>query len=321
MKTFTKIFLLLFVFIGFFAHNHYAYGFDENLNTGLKKNSNNAVQNNTPLKKLGDWSDTNFTISRGGEKWIYYTLVRIAKDVKNLMFWLAGLYFIILVLKLILSEASDENIQNFRKWIVWITIWLIVMQLWYSLVNILYDRWVSQWLAFDFWEKMIKPLISFLETGASFLFIALAIYAFYTIILANGNEEKIKAWKMSVVYSIVWFIIIRFARTLVDSTYGTINCSVTKNVIFQIVWNNCLNKWDLSGVTKSIVNIINWMNSLVGIAVVIIIIYTGLKVILSTEEDKIKNAKMSLIYIAIWLWLLFTNYLILTFFIIPSNPI
>jgi hypothetical protein len=31
-----------------------------------------------------------------------------------------------------------------------------------------------------------------IETGASFLFIAIAIYAFYRIISANGDEEKIK---------------------------------------------------------------------------------------------------------------------------------
>jgi hypothetical protein len=127
---------------------------------------------------------------------------------------------------------------------------------------------------------------------------------------------------MSVLYAIIWFIVIRFAKILVDSTYGVIDCGWIDSWFFQIVGNNCINKWNLSWFVQSVVNIINWMNSLVGIIVVIMIIYAWFTIIFSAgDEEKMKKAKMSIVYIAIGLFLLFANYLILTFFILPETTI
>ena len=320
MKTLLKILLFLFIPISFFMVSNSTYALDENLNTGNKKAENSAVDKNKHLDNIQ--GETDFTISRWGEKWLYYSLVRIARDGKNLVFIIASLYFLILVLKLVFAGESEEEIWKFKKWIIWITIWLVVMQISYSFIVTLYDRWVWEWLAFNFTERIITPLIELLQTWASFLFIAIAIYAFYRIITANGDEEKIKTGKMSVLYAAIWFIIIKFAKTLVDSTYGVINCWWDSRWIFQIIGNNCIDKGNLSGFVQSIVNIINWMNSLVWIIVVIMIIYAGFTVIFSAgDEEKMKKAKMSIVYIAIWLFLLFANYLILTFFILPETTI
>jgi len=320
MKTFLKIFLLLFIPMTFFMVSNNVNALDENLNTGNKKTENNAIDKNKHLDNIQ--GETDFTISRGGEKWLYYSTIRIARDGKNLVFILASLYFLILVLKLIFAGESEEEITKFKKWIIWISIWLVVMQISYSFVILLFDRGVWEWLAFNFTDRLIEPLISLLQTSAGFLFLAIAIYAFYRIISANGDEEKIKSWKMSVLYAIIWFIIIRFSKILVDSTYGVINCGGDSRWVFQIIWNNCIDKWNLSGFIQSIVNIINWMNSLIGIVVVIMIIYAGFTIIFSAgDEEKMKSAKMSIIYIAIWLFLLFANYLILTFFILPETTI
>lgn len=321
MKTLLKIFLFLFIPMSFFMVSNSTYALDENLNTWNKKAENTKVDKNEHLKNIQD-KETDFQISRGWEKWLYYSLIRIARDAKNLAFIVAGLYFVILVIKLIFAGESDEEIGNFKKWIIWTSMWLIVMQISYSFVVTLYDRWVGQWLAFNFIDRIINPLIEVIETGASFLFIAIAIYAFYRIISANGDEEKIKTWKMSVLYAIIWFIVIRFAKILVDSTYGVIDCGWIDSWFFQIVGNNCINKWNLSWFVQSVVNIINWMNSLVGIIVVIMIIYAWFTIIFSAgDEEKMKKAKMSIVYIAIGLFLLFANYLILTFFILPETTI
>ncbi|MGB2110471.1 MAG: hypothetical protein ACPHY8_00610 [Patescibacteria group bacterium] len=43
---------------------------------------------------------------------------------------------------------------------------------------------MSENLAEEVSEKLIQPFISFLETGASFFFIAIAVYAFYKLVTA-----------------------------------------------------------------------------------------------------------------------------------------
>jgi hypothetical protein len=44
------------------------------------------------------------------------------------------------------------------------------------------------------------------------------------MVTTNGNEEEAKSGKMSIVYAIIGFVVIRFAKTIVDTTYGTIDC-------------------------------------------------------------------------------------------------
>jgi flagellar basal body-associated protein FliL len=41
---------------------------------------------------------------------------------------------------LIFSESSEEDIEKFKKGIVWISIGLMVMQISYSIVLVLFDR-------------------------------------------------------------------------------------------------------------------------------------------------------------------------------------
>ena len=196
------------------------------------------------------------------------------------------------------------------------------MQIAYSFVKILFDRWVWENLAFNFIGDLIFPLVELLQIAAAFFFIAIAIFTFYRMITANGDEEKIKSWKMSIVYAIMWFIIVKFSKDIVEAVYWRIDCKTSAWGIIQYNDWECINKAELTWVADVIVNVINWLNSLVWIIVVIMIIYAWTQVLLSAwDEEKLKKAKSSLLYIAIWVAVLITNYLILTFFIIPESQI
>jgi|TARA_Y100001960_G_C14571343_1_gene775992 hypothetical protein len=39
---------------------------------------------------------------------------------------------------------------------------------------------------------MVKPLLSFVETAAAFIFLVMMIFAFYKLVTANGNEDQVK---------------------------------------------------------------------------------------------------------------------------------
>lgn len=272
-------------------------------------------------------SDNDFTVSwlRNWDQWVYNIIIRIARDLKNLVFTISTIYFFIIVFKLLLSENTEEELGNFKKWIIWISIWILVMQVAYSLVRVLtvYNWWVI-WQ--PLWEAVysyiLNPLISMLEMWASFVFIAIAIYAFYKIVTSNWDEEKAKDWKMTIFYSILWFIVIKISRKIVEAVYWKINCTNWDTAFFIFQNDRCIQKANLNEFSNIVLNLINWVNWFVWIITVIMIIYVWAQIFLSAwDEDKLKNGKKAIIYIVIWLLVLVTNYLILTFFFPTTTTI
>jgi len=272
----------------------------------------NQLWNNWDIKAWADW-----------ERSIYYLLFSIAKDIKTVFYILAWLYFLILVIRLITSENTEEASTNFKKWLIWITLWIIVMQLAFYFINILYAKDVWWALANNLIKNLINPIIKILETAASFFFVLIAIYAFYTIITANWDEEKVKKWKMSVVYAIIWFIVIKLSKEIVYASYWKIDCNEhTILGIIQINWNKCNTVNQIGWIWDIVVQIINWMNSFVWIIVILMIIYAWVQVLFSAwDQEKLDKAKKSILYIFIWIAILILNYFILSFLIIPEGVI
>ena len=253
------------------------------------------------------WNDADFfTSANGWEKGAYYVLVAIAKDLKNLFFMLATIFLLIIVIKVIFWENSEEEIWKFKKWIIWITAWLIVMQAAYAFSQNLYNKQITESTASAFITAMITPIIELLYVLTSIFFIWIAIYAFFRLVTANWNEENVKTWKMTIIYAIVWYVVISFAEIIVGWVY-----SKTSTVNPDTDW-----------FVITMMEVINWMNWFVWIIVVLMIIYTWFQVLLSAwDEEKLKKAKSTILYIIIWLTLLVFNRLILTFFIIPEAAI
>ncbi len=279
------------------------------------------ASNNDLLNQFRD-NKEHFNIVGTWWEWIFYTLVAIAKSMKNLFFWLATVFYLVIAIKLIVAEKTEDEVSKFKKWIIWITVWLIIMQLAYSFVLTLYAKSLWQATAVDLINNIINPLIWFIETLASFFFLAIAIFSFYRLVTAHGKEDEIKRAKMSIVYAIMWFVLIILAKTIVEWVYGKLDCKSRKIAWFDIVKTDCI--WDaqLSDLTSSVITVINWANSFIWVITVLLIIYAWFTVIMSRwEEEKIKKAKSTIIYIAIWLFLLVINYLILTFFILPETKI
>lgn len=286
--------------------------FDKKLDTG---NSKSWKDRNDKLNTI--WSsDTRFIEgdSTVWDKWVFVMLVKVARALKNIFFAIASIYFLIIVLRLLFTENSEEEFGKFKKWIFWITIWIIIMQLAYSLVMTTFNKSISWGLANDILQWIVIPLIRLLETAASFFFIAIAIFAFYRMVTSAWDEEKAKSWKMSIFYAIIGFIVIKISGLIVKTTYSKTLCDAKNNV-------NC-SVTDIEQWASIIFKIINWLNGFVWIAVVIMIIYAGAQIIFSNgDEEKIKKAKTSLIYIVIGIFILMVNYLILTFFLLDSTQL
>ncbi len=302
MKKLLKILLLIIIPFTFLISTNPTFA-TTNLETwwqvwGVDKNS--RLESFFASKFMSFWSYS--------DKWLTEVLVLIAKDIKNAFYVLATIYFLVIVIKLILSQNTEEELGKFKKWVIWITVWIMVMQISFSFVTILFDKDIWWWLAENLSAKLINPLIVLLETVASIFFLATALIAFYKIVTANGNDDAVKTWKMSILYAIMWYIVIKFARVLAEATYGWVDCTWTTS--------SCIWQADLSKATWIIVTIINWANSFLAIVVIIMIVYAWFNILLSWwDDDKVKKWKSSIIYIAIGLLILALNYIILTFFL------
>lgn len=317
MKNIIKILALILALFSFWISSNYVFA-DDPLNN-VELNTESWVDRNDKLSNF--WNDDNFfNIETWWVKWAQNTLLKVAKDLKDLFFWLATLYLMIIVIKVLFANNTEEEVEKFKKWIIWTTIWILVMQSAYAFVRTIYAKdqlWA--WLAFNFIDNIVNPIIGLLEVFASIFFLAIAIMSFYKLITANWDEEKVKSWKMSIFYAVVWFILIKLAKVIVEGVYGKINCS--NSGIVQVV-PNCIDKADVTWFAGIMLDVLNWINSFIWIVVVIMIIYTWAQVLLSAwDEEKLKKAKTSILYIAIWLAILAMNYLIITFFILPESPI
>ena len=254
-------------------------------------------------------SDNDFSTSKWWEKGIHNSIIKIALDLKNLFFWIAGVYFLIIVLKLIFSWKTEEEVSNFKKGLIWISVWIIITQISYYFVSVLFDKSINTGLAENFIDIILKPLINLLQALTSFIFLAVMIYAFFRIVSANWDEEKAKSWKMSVLYAMVWFMIVKLSNALIDTIYWETYC-------FSHVCKNRDQVTDLEWFAEMLVKIIDWANWFVWIIVILLTIYAWFLVLTSVwDEEKLKKAKNIIIYIAVWLTVLIANYLILTFFI------
>lgn len=248
-------------------------------------------------------------------------ILTIANSIINIFFIIAIIYFFIITFKLLFSDNSEEESSNFKKWFLWISIWLIVMQTAKVFVNSIYSKEDVQvstssslkFFANNLLDWIVMPFIRLLEMWAWFLFVFIAIYAFFKLISSNWNDEEAKSGKMIIFYSIIWFILIKVSYVLINAVYWKCDSNPILGQIFSL---SCQRKTDISEVSNIITNIINWMNSFIWLWIIIMVIYAWLQIIFSNwDEEKVNNWKKSIMFITIWIWILVMNYFILTFFL------
>lgn len=292
-------------------------------NTTITDGSSARLQNSiVSIDALGSdkdmkiWNLTNQTDLRD-------MIVSIAKSIRNIFYILASVYFIIIAIRLITTSNTEEEVQNFKKWILYITVGIIIMNLAFAIVYYLYND-ASLWRAstdIDLWnygyrilENIMYPIIKLLETATAFFFLLIALFSFFRLITANGNEDEARRGRMSIFYAILGFVLVIIAAELVFTVYG--DCQWGLSQTAQIFGTTCTGNTNISGVVGIIIEVIKWLNSFVAVAVIIMIIYSGFTIMFSGgNEEKITNARKSIIYIFVGIGILVINFLILTFFL------
>jgi len=323
MKVLVKIFLLFIIFLWFFWNINFSQASQvSQINNESWIQVDKGTDRNNRLTNFWKWKSWFAQVWVNWARWFYYTLIEIAHSLKNLMYIIATIFYIIIAIKLIVVENTEEQVWKFKKWIIWITAWLVVMQMAYVYSITLFSQQIWEALAVDLINNIINPLIWLLEVLASIFFIAIAIFAYYRMVTAHWNEEEVKRAKMSIVYAIMWFILMKLAKVIVEWVYWKLECRSETVAGYDIVTTNCIWETQTTQLTSTFMQIINWMNWFIWIITIILIIYAGFMVLISWwDEEKLKKAKNILIYIIIGIFILSINYLILTFFILPEVTI
>jgi hypothetical protein len=246
----------------------------------------------------------------------------IAGAIKNFFIAVAVVFLVIGVLKLLFSWWDEESQKKWKNNIIWVSVGVFVMQISYSVWTTLYLKsttfYVDWRLAWTFWINIFEPIVNIMLLLASFGFIAMAVYSFYTIITGGWDEEKLKKGKNIIIYALIGFLLIRIPKILVVAIYGEPNSSCKNNV-----WGfgTCeIGSKNLSDGINIFGKILAYVNGFLALFAVIMILYAGWLIFISGwDEEKLKKAKKTILFIALGIVLLVWSQAIFRFFFLQGS--
>jgi hypothetical protein len=276
---------------------------------------------NTVLEEfIGPLSEFFYQKGSTGKDGLIEAFTVIAFQIKNVMIILAVIFLVIAIIKLLFSPNDEENVKKWRNSIIWVSVGIFVMQIAFSAWSALLIRdvtWgIDSRLGWAIWLQIFAPIVWVLQMLASFAFLAMVIYAFFTIVTGAGDEEKLKKWRKTIIYGLIGFFLMKLPQVLINSLYGTPNCRESN--ILTI--GSCeLANQNITGVVGIIGKIITYVNGFLMLACVLLVIYAGWLVLISAgDEEKLKKAKSTILYVLIGFIVLVASHAIFRFFILQG---
>lgn len=261
---------------------------------------------------------TDEIISTDGSTGIF---AKIANSIRELIIFVAVLFLFTGVLKLFFSDMSEDARVSWRKSLIWITLGIIIMGIAPTVWNILFNNDVEWMTAGRLYYSVIEKLIQLLQFLGWFGFIAMMVYAFYVIVTAGGQEDALKKWKNTVIYAVFGFILLKVPEILVKYVYGDLhpNCRT-----FTFSLTSCKvrseQSLDGAGIIGIFAQIFNYVNGFLFLLCVLLVLYAGWLVFISGwDDEKLKQAKKTIIYAGIGLIILVASLAIFRFFIMEGN--
>jgi hypothetical protein len=297
-----------------------AWGIDNNVrevNIGDSNHSNEELDS-----FIGPVRSFFFSDSWSGSDGILWAFTTVAFQIKNFFIGIAILFLIVGILKLLFSSSDEENVKKWRSNIVWTSVGIFVMQISFSVWNTLILKSSSDIIGssfgWDFWVNIFAPIVNLLQMLAAFGFLFMAVWAFFMLVTAWGDEEKAKKAKNTILYAIVGFLLIRIPYSIVKAFYGRPGCENSGGGFITL--GTCdIKSVDLSAGIGIIWKIFTYFNTFLSVICVILIVYAGWLVLISGgEEEKLKKAKNIILYIVIGFVILVASHAIFRFFILKG---
>lgn len=218
--------ILSFIFIFFSVNMTFSAPLDNNLREiTIVENTNysNSILDSQFYAPLSSYFFAPIEYGNDGIMGIFTT---IAYNIKNFFIAVAALFLMFAVIKLLFSSNDEENVKKWRSSIIWTSVGIFVMQIsyniWETLVLKFNSDLVGSSLGWQFWEKVFAPIVNTLQLLASLGFLFMAIWAFFILVSAGGDEEKAKKSKNTILYAIIGFLLIKIPEKFITAIYGDI---------------------------------------------------------------------------------------------------
>lgn len=122
--------------------------------------------------------------------------------------------------------------------------------------------------------NILQPIVNVLFVLASLGFLAMAVYAFYTLVTANGNEERAKKGKNITLYAVIGFVLMRVPKMLVPAIYGEPSAAC-KNMNWIGIGTCTLENKDLAEGINIFGKILTYISGFLALFAVVLVIYAG----------------------------------------------
>ncbi len=313
---------IILVFLSFFliASTTSAVPLDTNVretNLGTTTNSSTLLDEFTsPVREFF------FTPGAAWGEWVIGIFTTIAFQIKNFFIAIAVIFLIIGVIKLLFSSNDEESLKRWRSNIIWVSVGIFIMQIAFSVWNTLILKssvaTIGSSLGWEFWVNVFSPIVDLLQILASFGFLFMAVWAFFILVTAWGDEERIKKAKNTILYAIIGFLLIRVPYAIVKAFYGRPGCEYSAWG-FTSVGACDIKEVDLRWGIGIVGKLFTYFNTFLSVICVILIIYAGWLVFISWgEEEKLKKAKNTILYIVLGFIVLVASHAIFRFFILKG---
>lgn len=189
MKNFIKIFV---IFLSFFASfSPLVFAQTDNIVPNMDVEIKSRGETNDQLKQFAEnenYGNTFIQPAANSADGVRTVFENIAYGIKNFTIFIAIIFLIIGVIKLLFSDASDEDVKKWKNNIFWTAIGIFFLQISYSIwrtgvdVGAAGGNPINAALSWKFWNNIIGPIIALLQYLAGFAFLAMMVYAFYVIV-------------------------------------------------------------------------------------------------------------------------------------------
>lgn len=318
------LFRIIFILFSFFLvfTDSYTAPLDSNVR---ETNIGDTGQQNEVLDEFVNGSviqDFFFSAGEYGSDGIIGSFTTVAFQIKNFFIAIAVLFLIIGIIKLLFSSSDEESVKKWKSNIIWTSVGIFIMQIAFSVWNTLIlqndsDR-IWSYLGWEIWINIFAPIVNLLQVLASFGFILMAVWAFFTLVTAWGDEEKSKKAKNTIFYAIAGYLLIKIPYAIVRAFYGRPGCE-NSSWGFISLWTCDIKEVDLGRGIGIIGKVFTYFNTFLSVICVILIIYAGWQVLMSGwDEEKLKKAKNTILYIVLGFIVLVASHAIFRFFILKG---
>lgn len=223
----------------------------------------------------------------------------------------------------LLASDKDGDIKKWTNYIIYGTLWIIVATSawfisWTFRTLIEKDLWVDvmPWnqnvlrLVQSVFDQVLLPFIklwSYIAIATLFVILFVHMFRFLT----NADDKVADNWRQIIISSIVWIIVIMWARLIIEAIFGKINQATT--TIWWLWWPIL---WDMTLMAK-IFAILWYFLGFVALILLVIFIYQWIQLLINPwDEKQIDKIKKTITYALMWVLLIGLAYFIVNFIIV-----